>query len=285
MRQKGPDQELFRNILDNISTGKFSVNDWRVLQKQSLKGGDHSLEHIENVERNSIKICARNVDSIDFNTKRIKALNNPYGIIISENNNSVASKANALKAQGLPSRIMICNESEVMLKSNLWKEAGLTNGCKGTVKFILYERNKKPPSLPSAVLIQFHDYIGPSFNDQLMPRLVPIVPIKRTWYEGSTLCYRIMLPITLAYATSIHSSQGMTAPGNVIVNLSSKEFANGLTYTALSRCKKLENLYFDPFPNYIRFYNIFGTKMFRERLENDKKEIEEDSKFQSEFQT
>ena len=40
--------------------------------------------------------------------------------------------------------------------------------------------------------------------------------------------------------------------GKVIINLSAKEFANGLTYTAVTRVRKLSDLAFDPFPNFYR---------------------------------
>ena len=57
----------------------------------------------------------------------------------------------------------------------------------------------------------------------------------------------------------------------VILNLSEKEFANGLTYTAVTRVKKLEDLSFKPFPNYLRYcsiklFFIFQTLYFAESL-------------------
>jgi hypothetical protein len=38
----------------------------------------------------------------------------------------------------------------------------------------------------------------------------------------------------------------------VMINLSDKEFANGLTYTAVTRVRRLEDIAFQPFPNYER---------------------------------
>ena len=40
--------------------------------------------------------------------------------------------------------------------------------------------------------------------------------------------------------------------GKVIINLSQKEFANGLTYTAVTRVRRLSDLAFKPFPDYYR---------------------------------
>ena len=38
----------------------------------------------------------------------------------------------------------------------------------------------------------------------------------------------------------------------VIINLSEREFANGLTYTAVTRVRRLADIAFRPFPNYER---------------------------------
>lgn len=51
----------------------------------------------------------------------------------------------------------------------------------------------------------------------------------------------------------------------VIINLGKKEFACGLTYTALSRCKTLENMAFDPMPSLDRISGIKKHKLFKQR--------------------
>ena len=87
-----------------------------------------------------------------------------------------------------------------------------------------------------------------------------------------------MLPLSLAYAISIHKSQGMTIE-HVIANIGPNEFSNGLTNTAITRVKKFENLAFDPFYSFERFDKIRLQKTFIERKEHEKKEKESDAKF------
>ena len=75
-----------------------------------------------------------------------------------------------------------------------------------------------------------------------------------------------MLPLIPSYAITIHKSQGQTL-NKIILNIGEKEFASGLTYTAISRATKLENIIFQmPFPNFVRFENIFKTNKFKKRL-------------------
>ena len=59
----------------------------------------------------------------------------------------------------------------------------------------------------------------------------------------------------------------------VILNLGDREFASGLTYTALSRAKKLENIAFEPddFPTLERIMRIFNKDPFKERLLEEKR--------------
>ncbi|CAL4113536.1 unnamed protein product, partial [Meganyctiphanes norvegica] len=121
---------------------------------------------------------------------------------------------------------------------------------------------------------QFQQYIGPSYLKDCS-NCVPIVPIKRDWFNGKKLCWRIMLPLKPAYGTTIHSSQGQSLD-QVIINIGNREFSNGLTYTAISRCKKFEMLSFNPMKNCPRFNSIFKSKVFEHRRIQDIKEQQED---------
>ena len=172
---------------------------------------------------------------------------------------------------------MLAKDCKVILTSNLWKEAGLTNGAKGIVKYIIYEPGLKPTAMPSIVFVQFHEYIGPSYLKNCN-KCVPIVPIKRDWYSGKKSCWRFMLPLKPAYGTTIHSSQGQSLD-QVIINIGEREFANGLAYTAISRCKKIEYLSFRPMPRYHRFKAIYNANIFKDRKIQDKKEKDEDKLF------
>ena len=278
MRQQGDDQKTFREVLDRLADGSFNEEEYNILKQRNLMG-DGQITEVERNDflKNATLLCAYNKDLISHNISRIKDLGTPIAVIKSRNSDQAVARILAAKAHGLPSQIMLAKGCKVILTSNLWKEAGLTNGAKGEVKYIVYDTNVKPKSLPNMVIVQFPQYIGPSYLENCM-NCVPIVPIRRDWYSGKKPCWRIMLPLKPAYGTTIHSSQGQSLD-QVIINLGKGEFSNGLTYTAISRCKKIENLSFNPMPGGERFRTIYRAQVFKDRRVQDKKEKEEDEIF------
>ena len=99
-----------------------------------------------------------------------------------------------------------------MLTANLWTEAGLVNGAMGTIQDILFEE-KGPPSLPVAVFISFDSYERDAITNSEGIKVVPIVPIKRSWEgKNGVICSRVQVPICLSWAITVHKSQGLTLP-------------------------------------------------------------------------
>ena len=74
------------------------------------------------------------------------------------------------------------------------------------------------------------------------PRWVPITPVTSQWEKvaGSQLSRR-QLPLTVAWAITIHKSQGLTLD-HVVVELGANEFAQGLSFVVISRVKALKGL-------------------------------------------
>ena len=276
MRQ-GEDQKEFKEVLDRIASGNFTREDWAYLRERDLNGPNFTPEQRKEIRSKSIKVCALNQDTVKYNVERIYALGTPVAGVKSQNKGKGSGSATANEAQGLHSNLIIARECQVLLTSNLWQEAGLTNGARGTVKYIIYEKGQKPPRLPAMVIVQFDQYIGPSYLEN-EEKCVPIVIQERNFTKQQVYCTRKMLPMKPGYAISIHSSQGATLH-SVIVNLGPREFATGLAYVASTRVRKIENIYFDPMPDFRRIAGVKGGKIFKQRVDQDKREVESDKKF------
>ena len=61
----------------------------------------------------------------------------------------------------------------------------------------------------------------------------------------------------------------------MIVNVGPQEFAAGLVYVALSRVRRIQNLYLEPFPKRPRFLSVGKTK----RLKQDEREKKSDARY------
>ena len=113
---------------------------------------------------------------------------------------------------GLEAIICIAKSARVMLISNLWVDVGLVNGAMGTIKAICYH-NGGPPDLPLAVMVLFDKYHGPT----------SVTPIRHTWSHSGVQCFSLQLPLKLAWAVTIHKSQGLTL-NKVVLDIGKREF-------------------------------------------------------------
>src|SRR5436190_4169632 len=116
-----------------------------------------------------------------------------------------AKRATTEVAKGLESHLLIAKGSRVMLTANIWTEAGLVNGSMRIVKDIFFEE-QGPLNLPKAFFITFEKYDGPTITNSEGDKVVPIMPIKRSWEDkNGTKCSRLQLPICLAWAITVHN--------------------------------------------------------------------------------
>ena len=267
MRQLGTEENMFRDVLTRLANGTFTEEDWKWLQSQDYDSFDKKKQ--QEFRDSAVMLCARRKDLKRQNIYRIRSLNQPIAPVKAENNNKTAANCDSSTAGGLDNTTILAIGAQMILTTNVWKEAGLTNGTICQVQDIVYFQGKKPPQIPDIVFVHVPEYKGPSYHSNL-PKIVPITPIRRQWHSCKTLCIRRMIPLQPAYALTIHKSQGMSLD-RIIVNLGDREFTMNLTYTALSRGRKISNVALSPFPNWVRFRNMFRSKAFKKRLEEDEK--------------
>lgn len=173
----------------------------------------------------------------------------------------------------LVASLVLCVGARVMLTDNLWVEGGLCNGAVGVMKDIVFEADGdgNRNQLPSFVLVEFPGYIGASYVNRQgveMPGCVPIVPVTHNFQSRDGVTdysnSRQQLPLRLAWAISIHKSQGLTLD-RVVINLGDREDSVGLSYVAFSRARKLDRMWFFKF-DFSRLANLSKSKALLLRL-------------------
>ena len=262
MRQAGqdPEQVKFRDVLLRLRDAKVTVADWNHLMTrtptrvQDLSPFSTSLHLIPTVEA-----------VVEYNVAQLQASGQPIATIKAVHTGPNAAKAPADNAGGLEAVICLARSARVMLTSNLWVDAGLVNGAMGTVKAICY-RTGSPPDLPIAVMVRFDSYSGPTFPDGT----VPITPLRRSWSSSGGPCSRLQLPLKLAWAVTIHKSQGLTLD-KVVIDVGKREFSTGLTFVACSRVRCLQDLLFTPPFPYQRLSSLSNSSRLKDRQEEDQR--------------
>ena len=98
--------------------------------------------------------------------------------------------------------------------------------------------------LPSVIMVSIPSYRGPTewYRDDGIP-IVPIVPSVARWEKNGRHCSRKHFPLRLAYAISIHKSQGMTLR-KAAIELGLLDFCRGLSFVAISQAKAITDIAF-----------------------------------------
>nr|CAH7752689.1 unnamed protein product [Callosobruchus chinensis] len=173
------------------------------------------------IERDGIlatRLCSHTKDADIINESKLKAL--PGDSILFEAQDSVPGTTSMLDQQTpVSSKLVLKVGAQVMLLKNINVSAGLVNGARGVVK-------EFREGLP-VVLFK---------NKEL--HLKKERWVVKTASGGSVT--RVQLPLKLAWAFSIHKSQGLTLD---CVEMSlGRVFEAGQAYVALSRAQSLESL-------------------------------------------
>ena len=129
------------------------------------------------------------------------------------NHGTNADSASTEDASNLETVLPLCIGMRVMLTDNTWIERGLVNGALGYVRDILWKPGSDPrETAPHVVLVEFDEYDKDSPVSVTVGehRCVPIFRLNREFEYKGQPCGRTQFPLTLAYAITVHKSQGIT---------------------------------------------------------------------------
>ncbi|KAG7009693.1 ATP-dependent DNA helicase [Physcia stellaris] len=257
MRQRGQSERarLFRRTLDQVRDGPIDNISFDFLASRSRP--NLSQEEWSSF-RDAIRLYPFRRQVASHNIERLVGLQKPVLRVDATNHGAGAAQVDEDDAGGLPNTLLIAIGARVMLTRNLWTKEGLVNGTMGTVHSILWEDGVQDPHLrlPAMVMVEFDDYEGNGCIDIEGRKVVPIVPITSTFEVNHAICHRTQLPLRLAFAITVHKSQGLTL-SKAVVYLQPKGVHTTNAYVALSRVREAcdfvieEPVFRDAFPKLI----------------------------------
>jgi len=168
------------------------------------------------------RLCTHKVDVEDLNVSSLKQLEGDSKIF--QSTDSEEGYSSMLDTQcPVPAKLELKLGAQVILCKNLDVQRGLVNGARGVVTGYDGKNHGNP-------IVKF--VCGVTDTMKTSRFIIRVGP-------GSTVVRR-QIPLKLAWAISIHKSQGMTLDC-VEISLA-KVFETGQAYVALSRAKSLEGL-------------------------------------------
>ncbi len=153
----------------------------------------------------------------EHNTTKLHALSQTTGVPIAMirgiNSCPGAAKASKKMAGGLENLLNVGVGAIVMLTQNLWIKYGLVNGASGKVVDLVGENG-----ICDVIIVDIPRYSGPALCGAHPRTWIPIPRSSAQWFSGGSTRERKQFPLTLAYAITIHKSQGSTfLPGTDLV--------------------------------------------------------------------
>jgi len=209
MRQK--DDEPFMEMLKRLRLGRCSREDLAVLR--ALK----ETQFPEGIE--PTKLYCRNVDVDRINSDALQKVGGQLFTFPTKYTGSLEASVQYAKSCNVPEQVTVCIGAQVMITYNFNPELGLVNGTRGVVTAL----DQK------AVKIRLLDG---------REEMVPYIKIEQ---EDDPDVGIDFMPLKLAWAVTIHKSQGMTLDA-IEIDIGSNIFTVGQAYTALSRARNLKSV-------------------------------------------
>ena len=238
----------FADLLNRVRIAKITDEDVSILKSRatSLDNPNHFTD--------ALHVYGTNQQAHDYNLLMLAKLNTTeYSIPCTDVRQDRDTRQITLNLEnkkrsdtgGLETNLVVKENAVVRLTCNIDVTDGLANGARGIIHKIITKQNNN--KAVDAILIKFeNETVGEKAKatSQYKDTYPDMVPIYRHGaffqYRDKVNIFRSQFPLILAWASTIHSVQGLTVD-RIVVDLS-KIFAAGQAYVALSRVKTLEGL-------------------------------------------
>lgn len=209
MRQK--DDEPFMEMLKRLRLGRCSRADLETLH--SLK----ETQFPEGIE--PTKLYCKNIDVDAINTRELLNLHKELRVYSVCYSGSRESSERYAKTSNVPETVSLCIGAQVMITYNIDLARQLVNGTRGVVTGMS----------ETGVTMRLLDG---------REELITFIRIQNEDDPDIDFHY---LPVRLAWAVTIHKSQGLTLDA-IEIDIGSNIFSVGQAYTALSRARNLKSV-------------------------------------------
>lgn len=204
---------------------KLSENDDNVIKPTVLYSRRVDVERENEIELNKLSTKAYTIACADT-IKRKKR----YEFENYDNDNGEEYYKVRL-TENIQEKIVLKEGAQVVLKYNLDVDEGLVNGSRGIVRTIT--ESVDPGSGKKRHIINVEFVNGKIKN---------IDPIVYKFSDKYIKARRLQVPLQLAWASTIHSCQGMTLD-KVLLDLGDTLFAPGQGYVSISRARDLDSVF------------------------------------------
>ncbi len=246
----------YEEILNRVSMGKCTVNDYEILNTRLIDKIDMTNEKFINapfiVPGNELR---REINKLhaSWNAKKNGqviqlsiAKDSCSKIPLTDSKKKQLSNLPYTKSGNLPTQLELFVGLPIMVTKNLAVELGICNGALGTITRIKYGQNNQIPC-----------YVVAKFQCSSCPKLaglengeIPIFPTSASYqfkFPGTVrfvTIHRVQLPIVSAYSYTSYKSQGKTLSAIVTDLQPSSKFPidSSFSYVPLSRVRSLNDL-------------------------------------------
>lgn len=228
----------FVDLLNKVRIGQMSEREIQDLNARCVISEDHALP-TDGIVPTRLYVLNRDVDAV--NDSRLAELEGKEVVCQARNNwrenmplgtpASVKKRMTENLSKQMPDEVRLKVGAQVMLTRNKDLEKNLVNGSRGVI--VRFDKSKDGETAIPVV----------RFDCGIVTSIAPAESVGYNPDGGAGCLVRLQVPLKLAWAITVHKSQGTTLT-RALLDISSA-FEYGQCYVALSRVKSLEGLWLE----------------------------------------